>query len=651
MNTLKINDSLITDQDQIANHVVSHFTNLFSNENVVHDDGIIDEIIPSLVTENTNKLLTLLPSIDEIHNAVFSMNKDSAPGPDGFGAFFFQTYWSIIKEDVCNEVLEFFTNNWIMPSFNSNTVVLIPKVPNVDSIGQYRPIAMANFKFKILSKILVDRLAQVLPEIISKEQRGFIKGRQIKEGICLTSKAINLLHNKSFGGNLAIKIDITKAFDTIDWNFLLKVLKAFGFNDIFCKWIHTILQSAKLSISINGKQEGYFSCKRGVRQGDPLSPLLFCITEEVLSRGLTKLVNEGKLKLIKGTRTAPIPSHILYADDVMLFCKGTAANMQTLSQFFQRYANASGQIINPQKSTIFSGSISNDRLTHIAENFGFNIGTLPFIYLGVPIFKGKPKSCYFQPIVDKIKVKLASWKASLLTFAGRIQLVKSVVHNMLIYSITIYSWPTSLIKELERYMRNFIWSGDLHNKKLVTVAWKTICIPIDEGGLGIRSLSKLNEAANLKLCWDLMHSDNQWAHFLRSRVLRNNTFIGYHIFSSIWSGIKTQAYHVLNNSTWLIGDGHRINFWNHDWCGTPLVDLFQIPQSLHHNLLSTVNDYIINSQWHVPLELQIAYPSLLHHIIKITIPWRPRDDQLIWKDSPSEKRMAKDHLELSNSPI
>jgi hypothetical protein len=163
------------------------------------------------------------------------------------------------------------------------------------------------------------------------------------------------------------------------------------------------------------------------------------LAEEVLSRGLTKLVNDGQLKLIKGTRSTPIASQILYADDVMLFCKGTAANIQTLSQFFQRYAQASGHIINLYKSTIFVGSITNARLTQIAENFGFSIRTMPFLYLGVPIFEGKPKSYYFQPIIYRIKVKLASWKASLLTFASRIQLVKSVVHSMLIYSITIYS--------------------------------------------------------------------------------------------------------------------------------------------------------------------------------------------------------------------
>lgn len=332
---------------------------MFSDNNASFDNGLVDEVIPKLVNDNINNLLTLLPSNLEIKNAVFSMNKDGAPGPDGFGAFFFQTFWDIIHVDVCEAVLEFFQHNWIMPNYNSNSVVLIPKDSNADTIAQYRPIALANFKFKIISKVLANRLAQIMPSIISKEQRGFIQGREIKDCICLTSEAINLLHKKSFGGNLAIKIDIAKAFDTLDWNFLLKVLNAFGFSPLFCNWIHTILHSAKLSISINGKHEGFFACSRGVRQGDPLSPLLFGLAEEVLSRGLTKLVEEGKLKPLKDTRNINIPSHILYADDVMLFCKGSSSNIQVFSTFFAKYAEISGQAINPQKSTIFAGSISN----------------------------------------------------------------------------------------------------------------------------------------------------------------------------------------------------------------------------------------------------------------------------------------------------
>jgi hypothetical protein len=210
----------------------------------------VEDVIPNLISEETNRLLTMLPSSSKIHNAVFSMNSQSAPGPDGFGAYLFQTYWDIVKDDVIKAVLQFFTSGWILPNMNSNIIALIPKVNNADRVEQFRPIAMANFKFKIITKIIADRLAQVLPSLISKEQRGFVNGRQLKDCVCLTSEAINLLHNKSYGGNLALKIDISKAFDTLHWDFLLKVLKCFGFNDVFCNWIHTTLHSARLSVSV-----------------------------------------------------------------------------------------------------------------------------------------------------------------------------------------------------------------------------------------------------------------------------------------------------------------------------------------------------------------------------------------------------------------
>ena len=157
----------------------------------------------------------MIPSHDEIHNAIFSLNKNSAPGPDGFGAVFYQSFWQIIKQDVLNAVLQFFTTGWLLPYFNSNSLILIPKTDNADSVSQFRPFAVANFKFKIISKILAYILATIMPSITSVQQRGFIKGRTIKDCICLTSEAINSLHKKSFGGNLALKIDIAKAFDSL----------------------------------------------------------------------------------------------------------------------------------------------------------------------------------------------------------------------------------------------------------------------------------------------------------------------------------------------------------------------------------------------------------------------------------------------------
>ena len=195
--------------------------------------------------------------------------------PDGFGASFYQCYWDIISKDVYNAVVEFFTTGWLLPNYNANSIILIPKSPHANTIDQYRPIALANSKCKIITKVLADRLANILPNIIYIQQRGFVKGMNIRDCITLTSEAVNLLDKRSFGGNLALKIDVSIAFDTLNWVFFINVLQGFGFNETFCSWIKTILHSSHMSISVNGSQQGYFKCNRGERQNGPLSPLLF----------------------------------------------------------------------------------------------------------------------------------------------------------------------------------------------------------------------------------------------------------------------------------------------------------------------------------------------------------------------------------------
>jgi hypothetical protein len=175
----------------------------------------------------------------------------------------------------------------------------------------------------------------------------------------------------------------------------------------------------------------------------------------------------------------------LYADDVMIFCSAKMSGIQNLKNLFIEYANCSDQKVNPAKSSIFSSSISPTRLASIVDQLGFSVGSLPFTYLGVPIFRGKPKASYLQPIANKIKIKLANWKASLLSMAGRVQLVKAVIQSMLIHCLSVYSWSISILKEIERNIRNFIWSGDIEKRKLVTIAWHRVCKPV-EGG---RSLS------------------------------------------------------------------------------------------------------------------------------------------------------------------
>lgn len=215
-----------------------------------------------------------------------------------------------------------------------------------------------------------------------------------------------------------MKMDITKAFDTLSWNVLLKVLKMFFFSEFFCKWINVILSSTNLSMEINGTHISYFNCIRGVRQGDLLSCHMFCLVEELLSRYITKLFLDGNLKFIKGSRSTKFSSHVLYVDYIFMFCICSTCNIHALTNLFTTYYLASCQIFNRAKSTIYSSSISMSRLDHLSLSVDFYKEFLPWNYLGVPLFKCRAKTIHLQPIIDKIILKLLAWKGSYLSMVS-----------------------------------------------------------------------------------------------------------------------------------------------------------------------------------------------------------------------------------------
>jgi len=396
----------LTDPVDIEQHIISYFQAIFSMDNNCIQNTLIDETIPLLVSEVDNQNLQRLHLMAKIKEAVFALNGDGAPGPDGFGGHFYQTYWDIVGFDVVHLVQEFFLGGMLPTNFNSNLIVLIPKIPGAGSMSDYRPIALANFQFKIVTKILADRLACITSRIISVEQRGFVRDRNISDCIILASEAINSIDKKQYGGNWALKVDIAKAFDTLDWNFLIMVLNNFGFSTSFINWILAILHSAQLSILVNGKAVGFFSCSRGVRQGDPLSPLLFCLAEEVLSRAISASCARGKFIPMSYCRGTFLPTHVLYADDILIFCIGLKSNIRELLSIFKKYSEVSGQVINNAKSRFYTSSMSVSRKHMIANMLGFNMGAVPFMYLSCPIFHGKPKAIHFRTITDKIKTKL-----------------------------------------------------------------------------------------------------------------------------------------------------------------------------------------------------------------------------------------------------
>ncbi|KAI9175087.1 hypothetical protein LWI28_027078 [Acer negundo] len=204
ISALSINGVLLEDWPTIRDHIISYYSGIFSSDvsRVGRYLSIVDGVIPSLVTAVENAFLTSVPYADDIHDAVFAMDAASALGPDGFSGL------------------------------NSSFIVLLPKLRDSISVDQFRPIVLSNFLFKISSKILANRLAWVAARIISPQRFGFIRDRHIEDCIALASNCVNVLQKKCYGGNLAKKIDIHKAFNTLDWSFLYRVLQAFGFSSV-----------------------------------------------------------------------------------------------------------------------------------------------------------------------------------------------------------------------------------------------------------------------------------------------------------------------------------------------------------------------------------------------------------------------------------
>jgi len=184
----------------------------------------------------------------------------------------------------------------------------------------------------------------------------------------------------------------------------------------------------------------------------------------------------------------------------------------------------------------------------------------------------------------------------------------------------------------------------------VTVAWKKVCNPYDEGGLGIKSLLCLNEAFNLKVGWDMMHSDEDWAVIVKSRTIKNNKPINYHIFSSIWSSMKGEYGVIRENSNWHIGDGKSIRFWQDCWCGDPLEEVFNLDMNLISQYPTFLSDYSTNNRWNIPGNLLTIYPELRLLSQQVILPVEETNDQLMWKHTASGELSLKDAYSFKKHP-
>ncbi|PKA50046.1 integrator complex subunit 11 [Apostasia shenzhenica] len=248
--------SWISSPEDIENSGTIFYSNLLKTEGCHFSDTDF-YFIPNLIVDHDNEVLTAVPNLDEVKDAVFSIHKDSAAGPDGFNSGFFQCCWDIVKDDLLNAARGFFSGYQLDKAYTSTLIVLIPKSNEVNTWKDLWSISLCNVKMKFLSKILVKRLSYFLPKIISPNQTGFVPGRGIVDNILLAQEVFHTINFDGKGRNIALKLDMEKAYDRVEWNFIIKMLNKFGFSNNFCNLINNLISNVWFSILINGRSTGF----------------------------------------------------------------------------------------------------------------------------------------------------------------------------------------------------------------------------------------------------------------------------------------------------------------------------------------------------------------------------------------------------------
>ncbi|KAJ0096620.1 hypothetical protein Patl1_27306 [Pistacia atlantica] len=356
-------------------------------------------------------------------------------------------HWQTIGPSVCTVVREAFCSGSWPQDFNATHIALIPKVKTPSKVSEFRPISLCNVLYKILAKVLANRLQKILPQIISPSQSAFIPDRLITDNAIVAFEVMHTMNTNLKGkdGYMALKLDMSKAYDRLEWSFLQAVMFSY-------------------SVLINGIPQKPFKPSRGIRQGDPLSPYLFIIGAEALSRLIQDAEDRGDIKGVPMGRSRMRISHLFYADDCLLFCK-------------ENYKNTRDDV----KQQIIQ--VVGVKSSHPYDR-----------YLGLPTLIGRDRTRGFKHILERVRGKLSNWKMKYLSQAGKETLLKAVIQALPTYSMGVFKIPKTILQELNRLIKSYWWGQKNDKKRIHWCSWDKMKLSKNDGGLGFRDLELFNLA-------------------------------------------------------------------------------------------------------------------------------------------------------------
>ena len=384
-------------------------------------------------------------------------------------------------------------------ALNSAYITLLPKKEGAEQPKDFRPISLVHSFAKLVTKLLANRLAPRLQQIVSPYQSAFIKGRFIQDNFMLVQQTARFLHQQK-QPRILLKLDISKAFDSVSWPFLLEILQQLGFGQIWRDILSGLLSSSSTQVLLNGIPGDRIAHRRGLQQGDPLSPMLFILVVDVLGHMILKAENEGLLQPLSRRNLHHRIS--IYADDVVMFLHPEAGDIAVTLDILNLFGEATGLKTNLQKSNVLPIRCGDVELAAVQNLLPCALTDFSCRYLGLPLALKKLTKAQIQPIIDRIADQLPGWKADLMTKVGRMVQVQFVLTGMLVYLIMAIDFPPWAIKAVDKIRRGFLWRGRRDAKGgHCLIAWGKVCIPKELGVLGISDLKSLGWALRMRWAW------------------------------------------------------------------------------------------------------------------------------------------------------
>ncbi|GJV89336.1 RNA-directed DNA polymerase, eukaryota [Tanacetum coccineum] len=587
----------ISEPSLVKNEFFHHFSKQFSSPPSSYI--CLDYEFPVRLTSDQVEDLESEISNEEVKAAVWDCGVNKSPGPDGYTFEFFRKYWTFIGNDIIQAVKAFFANGCFPRGCNSSFIALIPKIQDAKFVKDFRPISLIGSTYKIISKILANRLCLVLPDLISDVQSAFVANRQILDGPFILNELMSWCKHTKFKG-MIFKVDFEKAFDSVKWDYLDETLKSFGFGLKWRNWISGCLNNAKGSVLVNGNPTKEFQFFKGLKQGDPLSPFLFILVMETLHLSFKRIINAGLYRgiSINGSLTL---SHLFYADDVVFVGEWKDSNIHILLNVLKCFFLASGLKINLQKSKLMGLGVSSNVVNSAANLMGCSILQLPFNYLGVKVGCNMSYIGSWDDVISKVSSRLSKWKIKSLSIGGRLTLLKSVLTSIPLYHMSIFKVPMGVLKKLESIRRNFFNGHDGFARKSSWFNWNKALASKKNGGIGVSSFFAINRALLFKWVWRFFSDGSSlWSTFIKA-LFGFHGAIGLTVKPnrrSIWSDIlqavnslKDKGIDFLQFIRKKIGNGVNTSFWADSWIGSiPFKEKFPRLYALEESKSISVAD-------------------------------------------------------------